>query len=92
LAVPLDGTDLGRFATPDGRHRVCGEHGALYRPDDGLCVAGPCLGARLRALPVVVPRRQGVSRHGGASGHPRRVGPTLTFRSEATINPASEGS
>ncbi len=54
LAVPLDRTDPGCLTTPDGRHLVCGEHGALYRPDDGLCVAGPCLGARLRALPVVV--------------------------------------
>ncbi len=54
LAVPLDRTDPGRLATPDGRHLVCGEHGALYRPEDGLCVAGPCLGARLRPLPVVI--------------------------------------
>ena len=54
LAVPLDRTDPGRFATPDGRHLVCGEHGALYRPDDGLCVAGPCRGARLRPLAIVV--------------------------------------
>ncbi len=28
---------------------------------------------------------------GGAAGHPRGMGPTLTFRSGATINPASEG-
>ena len=54
LAVALDRTDPGRFATPDGRHLACGEHGALYRPDDGVCVAGPCRGARLRPLPVVV--------------------------------------
>ncbi len=54
LAVPLDRTDPGRLTTPDGRHLVCGEHGALYRPDDGVCVAGPCRGSRLRPLPVVV--------------------------------------
>lgn len=54
LAVPLDRTDPGRVATSDGRRLVCGEHGALYRPDDGLCIAGPCIGAGLRALPVVV--------------------------------------
>ena len=54
LAVPLDRTDTGRFTTPDGRYLVCGEHGALYRPDDGVCVAGPCRGARLRPVPVVV--------------------------------------
>ena len=54
LAVPLDHEDPGRFATSDRRHLVCGKHGALYRPEDGACVAGPCRGARLRSLPIVV--------------------------------------
>jgi len=54
LAVPLDHDDPGRFATSDRRHLVCGKHGALYRPEDGECVVGPCRGARLRALPIVV--------------------------------------
>lgn len=31
----------------DGDHLVCQTHGALFRIRDGLCVAGPCLGARL---------------------------------------------
>ncbi len=54
LAIPLDHDDPGRFATGDRRHLVCGKHGALYRPEDGVCVAGPCRGAQLRALPIVV--------------------------------------
>jgi nitrite reductase/ring-hydroxylating ferredoxin subunit len=31
---------------------VCCHHGARYRPDDGMCVAGPCLGGRLTRLAV----------------------------------------
>lgn len=29
---------------------VCCHHGARYRPDDGVCVDGPCRGARLTGL------------------------------------------
>ncbi len=54
LAVPLDHQDPGRFASPRRGHLVCSVHGALYRADDGTCVAGPCRGAALRPLPVVV--------------------------------------
>jgi len=54
LAVPLDHDDPGTFTTRDRRHLVCGGHGALYRPDDGVCVAGPCRGAQLRSLPIVL--------------------------------------
>ena len=32
---------------------VCCHHGARYRPDDGVCVAGPCVGGRLTRLEVV---------------------------------------
>ena len=31
---------------------TCKAHGATFRPDDGLCVSGPCKGAKLTALPV----------------------------------------
>ncbi len=54
LAVALDHDDPGRFLSGDRRHLVCGTHGALYRPDDGVCVAGPCRGSQLRALPLVL--------------------------------------
>ncbi len=32
----------------------CATHGALFRPEDGLCVRGPCAGQRLEPLPLVV--------------------------------------
>jgi nitrite reductase/ring-hydroxylating ferredoxin subunit len=38
----------------DSRHLICATHGAVYRPDDGVCVAGPCVGASLTLLPVTL--------------------------------------
>jgi len=35
-------------------HVRCSWHGALFRAEDGVCVAGPCVGARLAAWPVTV--------------------------------------
>jgi len=51
-ALPLD---LGARSpmSDDGRHLLCHQHGALYRPSDGACVAGPCAGERLAAVAVV---------------------------------------
>ncbi len=40
--------------SPDRRYLVCNAHGARYRPDDGLCVAGPCEGSHLRTLPIEI--------------------------------------
>ena len=54
LAVALDREAPGDFLTRDRGHLVCGAHGALYRPGDGVCVAGPCRGAALRALTIAV--------------------------------------
>ncbi|CAN5388725.1 Rieske 2Fe-2S domain-containing protein [soil metagenome] len=42
----------GRVFDENREYLVCATHGALYRPDDGVCVSGPCTGARLR--PIVV--------------------------------------
>lgn len=33
---------------------ACSWHGALFRPEDGACVGGPCTGAALTAWPVRV--------------------------------------
>lgn len=33
---------------------ICAVHGATFNRDDGLCIAGPCRGEHLRALPVSV--------------------------------------
>ncbi|MEO6417857.1 MAG: Rieske 2Fe-2S domain-containing protein [Polyangiaceae bacterium] len=34
----------------DRIHLFCHAHGAIYRPTDGACVTGPCVGARLFAF------------------------------------------
>jgi nitrite reductase/ring-hydroxylating ferredoxin subunit len=51
LPIPLDGGSR-RFLI-DGQLQ-CVTHGARYRRSDGLCVAGPCRGASLRALATEV--------------------------------------
>jgi nitrite reductase/ring-hydroxylating ferredoxin subunit len=53
LPLSLDHDD-NRFFTTDGAHFICQTHGALYEPATGRCVRGPCVGARLRRLPVEV--------------------------------------
>ena len=40
----------GQFFDAEGRYLMCSTHGALYAPDTGQCVGGPCRGARLRAV------------------------------------------
>jgi len=45
---------LDDYLTPDGALIACSWHGALFRPDDGACVGGPCVGARLTPWPVTV--------------------------------------
>jgi nitrite reductase/ring-hydroxylating ferredoxin subunit len=41
-----------RIAAPGEGWLRCTAHGALFRREDGLCVRGPCLGQRLRRVPV----------------------------------------
>jgi len=43
-----------RFLTADRSLIVCASHGALFEPDTGRCVAGPCPGRSLRPLAVRV--------------------------------------
>lgn len=42
----------GDFLTDDGRYLLCRNHGALFEPDTGLCVSGPCTGASLKSFEV----------------------------------------
>ena len=49
LPIPLDAAS--RDFVRDGQLQ-CATHGARYRLQDGLCVAGPCRGASLFALEV----------------------------------------
>ena len=55
--VELDWTP-GEFFEEAGLYLVCATHGATFEPEDGLCVAGPCPGARLEAIPVEESRGQ----------------------------------
>lgn len=41
-----------RFLTADGARIACGAHGAQFGIEDGVCVHGPCVGARLEAVPA----------------------------------------
>lgn len=55
MTTPLDFVRY-QFFTDDRRHLICLTHGALYEPESGLCVDGPCKGLSLYRLPVVVDR------------------------------------
>lgn len=43
-----------QFLDLEERHIQCATHGALFRIEDGLCLAGPCAGDSLTTLPLVV--------------------------------------
>jgi nitrite reductase/ring-hydroxylating ferredoxin subunit len=51
LPIPID-SGSRRFLAPDGTHLLCRTHGATYRPEDGLCIEGPCQGDSLDAFAV----------------------------------------
>ncbi len=42
----------GHFFESSGLYLMCATHGAIYAPDSGLCVGGPCRGASLAKLRV----------------------------------------
>lgn len=48
--VPLEWV-ADQFLDASGSLLQCATHGALFLIDNGECVAGPCAGQRLRALP-----------------------------------------
>jgi len=50
---PLDWTP-DRFLDLDGRYIQCAMHAALFRVENGRCIAGPCNGDRLTPVPVEV--------------------------------------
>lgn len=51
LGLPLN-LNGDVFFDEAGRHLLCSMHGALFRPGDGACIAGPCQGDALKALAV----------------------------------------
>ena len=49
--TPLDAWP-NEFFTEDGRYLICVTHGAVFAPETGICLGGPCPGARLEPLSV----------------------------------------
>ena len=43
-----------QFLTVDKLLLQCSMHGALFQPENGLCVYGPCLGAHLEPLDCAI--------------------------------------
>lgn len=52
VPVELD-WNPGKFLDDSGLYLICAVHGALYEPDTGLCVAGPCSGQALFPIRIV---------------------------------------
>jgi len=52
-----------RFMSADGQHIVCYAHGALFRPDSGVCVLGPCLGQSLQRQAIILDEQGGIWLH-----------------------------
>ena len=48
------GDMIGRYLTRAGDYLICSAHGALFKIEDGACVAGPCAGQALTPWPVEV--------------------------------------
>lgn len=71
-ACPHRGTPLDlvpdHFLDAEGRHLVCSTHGALFRPDDGYCLAGPCAGESLEPVAVAVREGRVVAGEGAGAG------------------------
>jgi nitrite reductase/ring-hydroxylating ferredoxin subunit len=53
---PHAGTELdwqpGEFFDSSGLYLICATHGAMFAPDSGDCVGGPCRGLRLTQIPI----------------------------------------
>ena len=52
IQVELD-WQHGEFFDVDRQLLMCATHGALYAPNTGECVGGPCHGAFLTKLPMI---------------------------------------
>ncbi len=36
------------------RYLACSLHGALFQPEDGVCIYGPCRGQSLQSVPLII--------------------------------------
>ncbi len=50
---PLDWRP-GGFLDLEKRHILCATHGALFRIEDGYCLAGPCAGQGLKPVAITI--------------------------------------
>jgi nitrite reductase/ring-hydroxylating ferredoxin subunit len=51
VPIELDWAE-GEFFESSGLYLMCSTHGAIYTPESGHCVGGPCRGGRLRPIAV----------------------------------------
>lgn len=51
VPVELD-WEHGRFFNISNEWIICATHGAMYAPQNGLCMMGPCNGKSLTSIPV----------------------------------------
>jgi nitrite reductase/ring-hydroxylating ferredoxin subunit len=52
--VPMElDWQAGQFFEDDKRYLMCATHGAIYEPDSGICVGGPCRGSRLVKIELI---------------------------------------
>lgn len=51
--VPLE-WNADQFMSLDGYSLQCGTHGAQFEPSSGLCIHGPCKGARLHKVEIIL--------------------------------------
>jgi nitrite reductase/ring-hydroxylating ferredoxin subunit len=51
VPIELDWAE-GEFFESSGLYLMCSTHGAIYVPESGACVGGPCKGGRLRPITV----------------------------------------
>ena len=57
IGITLDWVD-NQFFTVDSRYLICANHGAVFEPPTGECVWGPCVGASLQSVPLVIEGRK----------------------------------
>ena len=57
FSIPLN-YEPNTFCAYGGELLMCAHHSAMFRFDDGVCVDGPCLGARLTSVPIRIEGRK----------------------------------
>jgi len=64
FSIPLN-YEPDTFWAYGGELVMCAHHSAMFRFDDGVCVDGPCLGARLTPIPIRIENRRILIDDGG---------------------------